>query len=137
VTLEIEARHAEVARANIARAGLADVVDVRLGRALDTLAGLEKEGREPFDLVFIDADKANNAGYFRSAMTMSRPGTVIVVDNAIRHGAIAEANRTDPDVVGTRAVLELFGKEPRVTATAIQTVGSKGYDGFALAVVGD
>jgi predicted O-methyltransferase YrrM len=137
VTLEIEARHAEVARANIARAGLADVVDVRLGRALDTLAGLEKEGREPFDLVFIDADKANNAGYFRSAMTMSRPGTVIVVDNAIRHGAVAEANRTDPDVVGTRAVLELFGKEPRVTATAIQTVGSKGYDGFALAVVGD
>jgi predicted O-methyltransferase YrrM len=137
VTLEIEARHAEVARANIARAGLADVVDVRLGRALDTLADLEKEGGEPFDLVFIDADKANNAGYFRSAMTMSRPGTVIVVDNAIRRVAIAEPGTTDPDVVGTRAVLELMGKEPRVSATAIQTVGSKGYDGFALAVVGD
>jgi predicted O-methyltransferase YrrM len=137
VTLEIEARHAEVARANIARAGLADVVDVRLGRALDTLADLEKESLEPFDMVFIDADKANNAAYFRSAMTMSRPGTVIVVDNAIRHGAIADTGNNDADVAGTRAVLELMGKEPRVTATAIQTVGSKGYDGFALAVVGD
>ena len=137
MTLEIEPRHAEVARANIARAGLADVVDVRLGRALDTLAALEKEGGNPSTSSSSTPTRRTTPRYFRSAMTMSRPGTVIVVDNAIRRVAIAEPGTTDPDVVGTRAVLELMGKEPRVSATAIQTVGSKGYDGFALAVVGD
>jgi predicted O-methyltransferase YrrM len=135
VTLEVDAHHAEVARANIDRAGLGDIVDIRLGRALDTLGELEKERHEPFDLVFIDADKVNSPQYFRWAVKLGRPGTVIILDNAIRHGSVVDAQSADPDVAGTREVLDLMGSEPHVTATVIQTVGSKGYDGFALAVV--
>ncbi|MDQ6847222.1 MAG: O-methyltransferase [Candidatus Dormibacteraeota bacterium] len=136
VTLEVDPHHAEVARANLARAGL-DAVEIRLGRALDSLRELEEERREPFDLVFIDADKQNSADYFRWGVTLGHPGTVIIVDNAVRHGRIVDAQDSSPDVVGTRAVLELMGSDPRVTATVIQTVGSKGHDGFALAVVND
>jgi predicted O-methyltransferase YrrM len=131
VTCEINPAHAEVARANLARAGLDGRVDVRVGPAVDTLPALDG----PFDLAFIDADKQSNAEYFRHALRLSRPGTLIVVDNVVRAGRVADADNADPDVVGTRAVAELVGHEPRVDATVIQTVGSKGYDGFLLAVV--
>lgn len=134
VTLEIDPAHAEVARANIAHAGLADSVDLRLGRALDTLPTLGDEGTA-FDLVFIDADKESNADYFAWALKLSRPGSVIVVDNVVRDGAVADAASTDPLVLGVRRLNERIAAEPRVTATAIQTVGSKGYDGFTIAVV--
>ncbi|HEY7592872.1 MAG TPA: O-methyltransferase [Actinophytocola sp.] len=131
VTLEYDPKHAEVARANLARAGLADRVDVRVGAALDTLPGLAG----PFDVVFIDADKPNNPEYFRHALRLSRPGSVIVVDNVVRGGQVANPDSTDPSVLGTRALAELLATEPRVDATMVQTVGSKGYDGFALALV--
>jgi len=131
ITLEYDPKHAEVARANIARAGLADRVEVRLGAALDTLPSLEG----PFDLSFIDADKVNNPAYFRAALAMSRPGSVIVVDNVVRGGGVADPDSTDPSVRGTRELAELLASEPRVDATAVQTVGSKGYDGFAIALV--
>ncbi len=131
VTLEYAAKHAEVARANLARAGLADRVDVRVGPALDTLPTLEG----PFDLVFIDADKPNNPGYFRHALRLTRPGSVIIVDNVVRGGRVADAASTDPAVVGTRALADLLAAEPTVDATMIQTVGAKGYDGFAFALV--
>ena len=131
VTCEINPDHAEVARANLARAGLDGVVEVRVGRALDTLPTLEG----PFDLTFIDADKQSNAEYFRQALRLSRPGTMIVVDNVVRGGRVADAYNRDPDVRGTRAVAELIAQEPRVDATVVQTVGSKGYDGFLLALV--
>jgi predicted O-methyltransferase YrrM len=131
VTCEIDPRHAEVARANVARAGLSTIVDVRLGPALDTVDGLEG----PFDLVFVDADKENNAEYVRRALPMVRPGGVIVVDNVVRHGSVIDADSADPRVRGTRAVLELIAAEPRLDATALQTVGAKGHDGFALALV--
>jgi predicted O-methyltransferase YrrM len=132
-TLEIDPKHADVARANFARAGLTDVIDLRLGRALDTLPELAG----PFDLIFIDADKQHNPDYFTWALRLSRPGTVIIVDNVVRGGRVIEALDQAPDDVisGTRRVVELIGAEPRVTATAIQTVGAKGYDGFILATV--
>ncbi len=135
VTLEVDPHHADVARANIERAGLTNVVEIRVGRALDSLGDLERENRGPFDFVFIDADKVNSPGYFEWAVKLGRPGTVIVVDNAVRRGTVVDAQSTDPDVVGTRTVLESMGRDSRVTTTVIQTVGSKGYDGFALAVV--
>jgi predicted O-methyltransferase YrrM len=135
ITLEVDPRHADVARRNIARAGLSDVVDVRLGAALDTLPQLAAEGEGPFDLAFIDADKPNNAEYFQWALRLSRPGSVIVVDNVVRDGAVLDAASTDPAVRGTRRLYEVMGAEPRVGATAIQTVGGKGYDGFAIAFV--
>ncbi|HSP65116.1 MAG TPA: O-methyltransferase, partial [Candidatus Deferrimicrobium sp.] len=128
VTLELEPRHAEVARANVERAGLAGVVEIRLGRALDTLRELDTERRGPFDLVFIDADKVNSPAYFDWAVRLGHPGTVIIVDNAVHHGAIVDARSEDPDVVGTQAVLEAMGSDARVSATVIQTVGTKGYD---------
>jgi predicted O-methyltransferase YrrM len=134
-TLEIDATHAQVARANLDRAGFADTVDVRLGRALDTLPQLEAEGAGPFDLSFIDADKQSNADYFRWALRMSRPGSVIVVDNVVRGGQVADASSDDAAVQGVRALLDLIASDPRVDATAIQTVGAKSYDGFALARV--
>jgi predicted O-methyltransferase YrrM len=134
VTLEADARHAEVARANIARAGLSAIVDVRLGRAVDTLPSLVKDGK-PFDLIFIDADKPNNPRYFAFALELSRPGTLIVADNVVREGAVARKDSRDPSVLGIRRYNELVAAEPRVTATAIQTVGSKGYDGLAIALV--
>ena len=136
VTLEVEPLHAEVATRNIARAGLSEVVDIRLGAALDTLPRLVAEGAGPFDFVFIDADKADNAEYFQWAVRLSRPGTVIVVDNVVRKGAIVDPDSTDAAVSGTRRLYEAMAAEPRVRATVLQTVGSKGYDGFAIAVVG-
>ena len=135
VTLEIDPRHAEVARANIARAGLAQRVEVRLGRALDVLSKLAVEGAGPFDLIFIDADKANIPAYFKWALQLSRPGSLIVVDNVVREGAVIESESPDPSVQGVRRLNELMAAEPRVSATTIQTVGVKGYDGFALALV--
>jgi predicted O-methyltransferase YrrM len=131
VTCEINPHHAEVARANLTRAGLDGLVDVRVGPALDTLPALDG----PFDLAFIDADKQAGAEYFRHALRLSRPGTMIVVDNVVRGGRVADAGSADPAVRGTRAVLDVIAQEPRVEATAIQTVGSKGYDGFLLALV--
>jgi predicted O-methyltransferase YrrM len=133
ITLEVDPHHAEVARGNIANAGLADRVEVRVGPALETLPDLAG----PFDLVFIDADKPNNAGYFAHALRLSRPGTVIVVDNVVRDGAVVDASSGDAAVQGTRRLVEAVAAEPRVSATAIQTVGAKGYDGYLLAVVGD
>ncbi len=135
VTLEAEAKHAEVARANIARAGLADVVEVRLGPALETLPQLAADGRMPFDLIFIDADKESYAEYFDWALKLSRVGTVIIADNVVRDGAVADAASDDSRVQGVRRFNARLAREPRVSATAIQTVGSKGYDGFALALV--
>lgn len=135
ITLEADPRHADVARANIAHAGLADVVEVRLGRALDTLPQLASEGLGPFDLFFIDADKPGNPEYVAWALELSRPGSVIIVDNVVRNGAVIDAASDDPNVRGTRRLHELLASEPRVSATAVQTVGSKGYDGFAIAVV--
>ena len=135
VTLEADPRHAEVARANLARAGLSGQVEVRLGPALDTLARLRAEGAGPFDFVFIDADKDSYPDYFEWAVELSRPGCVIVADNMVRRGAVADASSDDPLVRGTRRMNELMAADPRVVATEIQTVGSKGYDGFALALV--
>lgn len=135
ITLESDAKHAAVARGAIAQAGLSDRVEVRLGRALDTLPKLEAEGLGPFDLIFIDADKPSNADYFAWALKLSRIGSVIIVDNVVRKGAIVDAKSEDPNVVGVRRLYELIRVEPRVHATAVQTVGSKGHDGFVLAVV--
>ncbi|KWX00485.1 O-methyltransferase [Carbonactinospora thermoautotrophica] len=135
ITLEADPKHAEVARANIARAGLADVVEVRLGRALDTLPRLAAEGHGPFDLIFIDADKPSNPDYFAWALKLSHPGSLIITDNVVRDGAVIDADSDDPRVQGTRRFFELLAAEPRVSATAIQTVGDKGYDGFAIALV--
>jgi len=135
ISLEADARHAEVARANIAGAGLQAIVEVRLGMALDTLPGLAAERREPFDFVFIDADKPNNPAYFDWALQLSRPGSIIVVDNVVRDGEVIDAGSDSPTVQGVRRVLERLAAEPRVSATAIQTVGAKGYDGFAIALV--
>src|SRR5579885_2441519 len=135
VTLEADPKHAEVARANIARAGLSGVVELRLGKALDTLPRLAAEGRGPFDLTFIDADKQSTADYFAWALKLSRRGSLIVVDNVVRKGAVADPATEDPAVRGMRRFLDVLAAEPRVSATAIQTVGGKGYDGFALALV--
>ena len=137
VSLEYEPKHAEVARGSVAAAGLADRVEIRVGAALDSLPGVQADGLAPFDLVFIDADKVNNANYVRWALELSRPGTLIIVDNVVRGGRVLDGSGEDPTVVGTRAALELIAAEPRLTATAVQTVGSKGYDGFVLARVGD
>jgi len=128
VTLEFNPRHAEVARANIEAAGLSDRVDVRVGRALDLLPSL---AGEPFDLIFIDADKPSTTEYFQWALKLSRPGTVIVVDNVVRDGGLIDPNGND-DVQGMRRFMQAVAAEPRVTGTALQTVGAKGYDGFAL-----
>jgi predicted O-methyltransferase YrrM len=132
VTLEVDPKHAEVARANLARAGLAQVVDVRVGPALDTLAAL---AGQLFDLVFIDADKPNNPAYLAWALRLARPGSAIVVDNVVREGAILDATSGDPRIQGTRSLFEAIAREPRLEATAIQTVGGKGHDGFVLARV--
>jgi len=131
ITCEYSAEHARVAGENLQRAGVASVVSIRVGPALDTLPTLSG----PFDLVFIDADKENNPRYFACAVDLSRPGSLIVVDNTVRHGAVVDVSRSDSATVGTRALYEAVGDDPRVSATAIQTVGSKGYDGFVLARV--
>jgi predicted O-methyltransferase YrrM len=135
ITLEADPKHAEVARANIARAGLAGVVELRLGPALETLPQLAFEGLGLFDLVFIDADKPSTADYFAWALRLSRRGSLIVVDNVVREGAVADAASDDPKVQGVRRFYERLASEPGVSATAIQTVGTKGYDGFAIALV--
>ncbi|WNE96526.1 O-methyltransferase [Streptomyces luomodiensis] len=135
ISLEADPRSAEVARANVARAGLGEVVEIRTGPALDSLPRLAEEGAGPFDLVFIDADKPNNPGYLEWALRLTRPGSLIIGDNVVRDGAVADPASTDPKVRGVRRFTELIAQEPRLTGTAIQTVGEKGYDGFALALV--
>jgi predicted O-methyltransferase YrrM len=135
VSLEIDARHAEVARANIARAGLSEVVDVRLGPAADTLARMAREEEGPFDLVFIDADKPGYPDYLAGVLQLVGRGSLIVADNVVRKGAVADGESRDPNVRGVRRYLELLAAEPGLSTTAIQTVGRKGYDGFAIAVV--
>jgi predicted O-methyltransferase YrrM len=135
VTLEIDPRHAEVASGNIARAGLTNVVELRVGRALEVLPQLEAEEHPPFDFVFIDADKPNIAEYFNWALRLSRPGSVIVVDNVVRAGAVIDGKSEDASVQGVRRFNEVLATCKRVDATVLQTVGTKGYDGFALALV--
>ena len=135
ITLEADPKHAEVARANIARAGLSGVVDIRIGRAIDTLPQLEAEGQGSFDLVFVDADKPSNPDYFTWALKLTRPGSVLIFDNVVRHGGVLDGNLDDPGIQGTRRLNELLSTDPRVDATAIQTVGVKGHDGFAIALV--
>ncbi len=135
ITLEENPTHAEVARKNIARAGFADLVEVHLGPAAKTLARLSAEKRGPFDLIFIDADKPSNPDYLKWALDLSRAGTLIVADNVVRGGEVVDPESRDRSVQGVRRFTELLAAEPRVTATAVQTVGSKGYDGFAMALV--
>jgi predicted O-methyltransferase YrrM len=132
VTLELDLKHAEVARENFARAGLARVIELRVGPALDTLPQIAAEKPEPFDLIFIDADKVSTADYFAWALKLSRPGGLIIVDNVVRKGAVVDARSEDPSVRGVRRFNEMLAAEKRVSATALQTVGCKGYDGFAL-----
>ncbi|SFW91463.1 O-methyltransferase [Amycolatopsis australiensis] len=132
VTCEYDPKHAEVAKANLARAGFGeDVVDIRVGAALDTLPSLTG----PFDFVFIDADKANLANYVRAALELTRPGSTIVVDNVVRQGKVTDPASADPNVQGARRMFDLLAAEPRLDATAVQTVGAKGHDGFVLALV--
>ena len=135
VTLEADAKHADVARSNIARAGLSDAVNVRLGKALDTLPQLDTEGLAPFDLVFIDADKPNMPAYFEWALKLTRRGSLIIADNVVWRGEVIDADDDDANVRGIRAFNAALAAEPRVTATILQTVGSKGYDGLAFALV--
>lgn len=135
VTLEYEPRHAEVARRNIERAGYADRIEVRVGAAADTLPLLAAERLQPFDFVFIDADKPNNSVYLEWAIKLGRPGTVIVLDNVVRDGEVANAASRDPNVLGSRGAFELIAANPRLSATALQTVGAKGYDGFAVMIL--
>jgi predicted O-methyltransferase YrrM len=138
ITLEANADYAKVARANIERVQLAEIVDLRVGRALEKLPELAAEDQGPFDLIFIDADKLSTPHYFRWALKLSRRGSLIVVDNVVGEGAIVDVMSRDRNVQGMRRFYELIAAEPRVSATAIQTVGSKGYDGFAIAlVIGD
>ncbi|NEC86776.1 O-methyltransferase [Streptomyces sp. SID12501] len=135
ITLEYDAKHADVARRNLARAGLDGITEVRTGPALETLPKLADENPGPFDLVFIDADKANNPHYVEWALRLTTTGSLIIVDNVVRGGAVTDADSTDPSIRGTRAALRLIAEHPRLSGTAVQTVGSKGYDGFALARV--
>jgi predicted O-methyltransferase YrrM len=134
-TLELDPEHARIAAKNIERAGLSKSVEIRLGPAIKTLPKLEAEKRHPFDLIFIDADKPSNPDYFRWALKLSHPGTLIIVDNVVRNGAVVDAKSRDENVRGVRRLNEVLAVEPRVIATEIQTVGSKGHDGFAIAVV--
>lgn len=135
ISLEADPGCAEVARANVAQAGLSGVVDIRTGPALDSLPRLAEEDEGPFDVVFIDADKPNNPGYLDWALRLTRPGSLIIGDNVVRDGAVADPSSTDPKVQGVRRFTEMMAEEPRLTATAVQTVGEKGYDGFTLALV--
>ena len=135
ITIEADEKHAAVARQNIARANLSATVDLRVGRALDVLPSIERERLAPFDLVFIDADKPNTPAYFTWALRLARVGTLILIDNVVRNGALADAASQDPAVVAMRRVLDVIAAEPRVSATVLQTVGVKGYDGLAVALV--
>jgi predicted O-methyltransferase YrrM len=135
ISLELDPHHAEVARANIARAGLASKVEVRVGAALDSLETLKAEHGEPFDLVFIDADKRNTPAYFSAAIDLAHSGSLIVVDNVVRQGKLIDLESDDPDAEGMRRLIEQMGSDPRVSPAVIQTVGVKGWDGFAFALV--
>lgn len=135
VSLEFSPKHAEVARGNLRRAGVLGRVDIRVGPALESLPVLTREGGDKFDLIFIDADKGNNPQYLEWSLKLSRRGTVIVVDNVARHGKVIEAGSKEPDIQGTRRCLEMMATHPRLSAFAMQTVGLKGLDGFAVAVV--
>jgi predicted O-methyltransferase YrrM len=135
VTLELEPRHAEVARANLKRGGLLERVELRVGPATEHLRALVAEGAPPFDLIFIDADKAGYPEYLDWSLKLSQPGTILVGDNVVREGRVIQADTRDPHIQGVRSFTELVGSEPRLMATVLQTVGSKGYDGFALALV--
>jgi predicted O-methyltransferase YrrM len=135
ITLELLPKHAEVAQANLERAGVAHLVEIHVGPALDSLEELARRQVSPFDLVFIDADKSNGPSYLAWALEHTHPGSLILVDNVVRDGAVADASDPDPDIQGTRRVFEMIAAEPRLTATALQTVGSKGYDGLAIALV--
>ncbi|KWF21886.1 O-methyltransferase [Burkholderia pseudomultivorans] len=137
VTLELNPAHAKVATQNIARAGFAEAVSVVVGSAKDSLARLIADGEAPFDFIFIDADKDNNRAYLAAALKLSRPGTVIVVDNVVRRGRVADPDNRDPDVVGVREGFARIAAEPRLTTTAVQTVGQKGWDGFSISIVGE
>jgi predicted O-methyltransferase YrrM len=137
ITLEVQLHHAGVARANLDRAGFGGRVDVRVGPAADTLAAMVAEGAEPFDFVFLDADKGGYPTYLARALELSHPGTVIVADNVVRAGAVIDTDTTDPNAVGVKRFLTAVAADPRLDATAVQTVGSKGHDGFAVLVVGD
>lgn len=135
VTLELEARHAEVARRNLDRAGVGEMVEIRLGEALASLAALAEEPSAPFDLVFIDADKEQNADYLKAAIGLARPGALIIVDNVVREGRVLDDRSADPNIHGTRRLYDMLASEPRLEATAIQTVGAKKWDGIIVAVV--
>jgi predicted O-methyltransferase YrrM len=135
VTLEADSAHAAVAAINIERAGLSSLVDLRIGKAIETLPLLEKESVAPFDFIFIDADKPSNPDYLEWCIKLSRPGTVIIGDNVVRNGAVTDAASADRNVIGVRHFFDLMAANPRLSATAIQTVGCKGYDGFSLAIV--
>ncbi|TPJ11559.1 O-methyltransferase [Mesorhizobium sp. B2-7-3] len=135
VTLELDPHHAKVARSNFERAGVADRVELRVGSALQSLTELGGENAGPFDLIFIDADKPNNPNYLAWALRLSRSGTVIVCDNVIRGGAVLDEDGRDANVEGARAAFSFIGGDKRLDGTAIQTVGAKGYDGFAIAIV--
>jgi predicted O-methyltransferase YrrM len=135
VTLELEARHAEVARENLKAAGVAERVEIRVGPALDTMRSLHADGAEPFDLIFIDADKKGLPEYLEASLELAHRGTVIITDNVVRDGQVADPGTTDPHVRGVQRFLEMAAKEPRLSMTAIPTVGARGYDGFAIGVV--
>jgi len=135
VTLELDARHAQIACQNLESAGLGDIVEVRVGKAVDTLDSLIESGAEPFDFIFLDADKENNAAYLERSLALSHQGTVIVGDNVVRRGRVADITDTESDVLGVRAFLDLMSGHPRLDSTAIQTVGCKGWDGFSISVV--
>ncbi len=135
ITLEIDEKNAAIARANFQRAGVDRLIELRLGKALDTLRALAAEKREPFDLIFIDADKQNNPDYFAWALRLARIGSLAIVDNVIRGGAVIDRESHDASVLGTQRCLEMMAAEPRVISTAMQTVGSTGYDGFAIAMI--
>jgi predicted O-methyltransferase YrrM len=137
ISLEFDPKHADVARKNIERAGFAKKVEVRVGKALDSLPKIEAAGEGPFDLIFLDADKPNNPAYFEWALKLSRKGSLIVADNVVRLGQLIDGKSTDPSVKGVRHFMEVIARDKRVSATAIQTVGVKGHDGFALALVID
>lgn len=135
ITLEVDPEHAEIARANLARAGVAELVEVRVGRALDTLPQLVANEHGPFDLVFIDADKPNFTAYFEWTLKLTHPGSLIIGDNVVRNGAVIDPNSVDASVQGVRRFNAALAAEPRVAATVIQVVGRKGYDGIAIAIV--
>jgi len=135
ISLEVDAHHAKIALENIKRAGLADRVEIRVGRALDTLPLIEAEDAGPFDFIFIDADKAGNADYLKWSLKLARHGATIICDNVIRDGAVADATSRDASVLGARKLFDAVAAEPRLSATALQTVGAKGWDGFVVAVV--